>query len=520
MGNINIITNRDGLLGQTADTLRQTNQVFKALLADEMANEVRKANTTTGINTSTGLVWYDLQAGAKLLYPVLTPLRNEIPRVMGDGGTATNWKAITGINVGRVSIGVSEGNRNAAMQTTEQDYLAKYATIGLENFVTFEGDEAAGKFDDSKSLASRTLLQAMMIGEEGVIIGGNASLALGTTPTPAVAAIGSGGTIPTATVVSVICAALTYDGYVNGSVSAGIIASVTRTNADSSQDTFGGGVAQKSAGANVTTAAASSSVSAVVGTPVKGAVAYAWFWGTVGNETLGAITTINSVLITTAVGSGTQLASSLPTADNSTNALLFDGMITQIMKPGSNSYVYSMPNGAAGTGTGLTASGAGGVTEIDNALRSFWDNYRLSPEEILVNSQELTNITKKVISNGGAPLFRFNIDGQKGESADVTVTAGSVVGSYLNQFALGGGTLIAIRLHPNIPAGTIIFRRKSSPYPISNVTNIMEIRTRRDYYQVAWPLRTRKYEFGVYASEVLAIYFTPAFGIISNIANA
>lgn len=518
MGNINIISNRDGLIGQTADTLRQTNQVFKALLADEMANEVRKANTTTGISTQTGLTWYDLQAGAKLLYPVLTPLRNEIPRVQGDGGTATNWKAITGINVGRVSIGVSEGNRNASMQTTEQDYLAKYATIGLENFCTFEADEAAEKFDDAKSLASRTLLQAMMIGEEGVIIGGNASLALGTTPTPTVAAIASGGTINTGTVVSVIAVALTYDGWVNGSVASGIIASITRTNADSSTDTFGGGVAQKSVAANVTTGANSASVSAVVANPVKGAVAYAWYWGTVGNETLGAITTINSVLITTPTGTGTQLASSLPAADNSKNALLFDGILTQICTTGSNSYCYSMPNGTAGTGTGLTANSSGGITEIDNALRSFWDNYRLSPEEILVNAQELGNITKKVIAGGGTPLFRFNMD--KNEGADVTVTAGAVVGSYLNQFALGGGTLVQIRLHPNVPPGTIIFRRKSAPYPISNVTNIMEIRTRKDYYQVAWPLRTRKYEFGVYASEVLAIYFTPAFGIITNIGNS
>ena len=517
MSIINIFTNRDGLIGQTADTLRGTNAVFKALLADEMAQEIRK-NTTTGITTSTGLNWFDLQAGAKLLYPVLTPLRNEIPRVQGDGGTATNWKAITGINVGRVSIGVSEGNRNAAMQTTEQDYLAKYVTIGLENFVTFEADESAEHFDDSKSLASRTLLQAMMIGEEGVIVGGNATLPLGTTPTPTVAAVGSGGAIGTGIVVSVIGVALAYDGWVNGSVSGGVIAAVTRTNADASVDTFGGGVAQKSVGANVTTGSASSSVTAVIPAPVLGAVAYAWFWGTVGNETLGAITNTNTVLIKTAAGTGAQLASALPSTDNSKNALLFDGMITQICTAGSNSYIYAMPNGVAGVGTGLTSNSSGGVVEIDNALRSFWDNYRLSPEEILVSAQELNNITTKVIAGGGTPLFRFNID--KADGADVTVTAGAVVGSYLNKFSLGGGTLIQVRLHPNIPAGMMIFRRKSAPYPISNVTNITEMRTRREYYQVAWPLRTRKYEFGVYASEVLAIYFTPAFGIIYNIANS
>jgi len=42
--------------------------------------------------TSTGLVNYDLTGPAKKLYPVLSPLRNALPRVMGNGDTATRWK--------------------------------------------------------------------------------------------------------------------------------------------------------------------------------------------------------------------------------------------------------------------------------------------------------------------------------------------------------------------------------------------------------------------------------------------
>ena len=38
----------------------------------------------------------------------------------------------------------------------------------------------------------------------------------------------------------------------------------------------------------------------------------------------------------------------------------------------------------------------------------------------------------------------------------------------------------------------------------------MQIRTRQDYYQIEWPLRTRKYEYGVYADEVLQHYFPPS----------
>src|ERR1039458_5630126 len=68
-----------------------------------------------GITTSTGLVFYSLEPQAKLLYPVLTPFRNIIPRVgtPQGSGTAEHWKTITGINSTNIYAGVSEGQRNA-----------------------------------------------------------------------------------------------------------------------------------------------------------------------------------------------------------------------------------------------------------------------------------------------------------------------------------------------------------------------------------------------------------------------
>ena len=45
------------------------------------------------------------------------------------------------------------------------------------------------------------------------------------------------------------------------------------------------------------------------------------------------------------------------------------------------------------------------------------------------------------------------------------------------------------------------------------------MRCRRDYYQLEWPLKTRKYEYGVYFDGVLQNYFPPAFGMITNIGK-
>src|SRR6202012_1636246 len=129
------------------------------------------------------------------------------------------------------------------------------------------------------------------------------------------------------------------------------------------------------------------------------AVGYAWFWGTAGSEVLGALTSVNSVVIT-AAASGTQTAASMPAADNSQNALVFDGLLTQSFNSSLNAYFAAQPTGTAGMGTPLTADTEGGIGEFDAALKSFWDNYRLSPTTIYVSSQEMLNIHKKIMQGG------------------------------------------------------------------------------------------------------------------------
>jgi hypothetical protein len=477
---------------------------------------------------ATGLVWYDLEAPAKIIYPVITPLRNMIARVDGKGSTATHWKAITGVNITGVRAGVSEGNRNATIATQLKNYTAPYKGWGLEDNVTFEADYASAGFDDAKARAVEGLLRSVMIAEEAMIVGANTSLSLGTTGTPQLASSVTGGAIPLSTVVKVYCFALTAEGYRFASIIGGVTVTGTRTNADGSTDTIYGGYAAKSVQATITTNAGSSanSITAYVA-PTTGALAYAWYWGPNAAETIGAITTINSVTITTSAGAGTQKAADLGATVSDKDPLLFDGLLYFILGAGqednasaSGAYVAVQPTGVAGTGTPLTPDGAGGVVEIETALKDRWDNYRLSPELMLVNSQELVNISRAVMTGGAAPLFRFNLD--SGNSAGVnnlTVTAGSVVGNYLNKYTMSGGSLVKVMLHPNVPPGTIIFYTKTLPYPLSNVSNLLDMKMRRDYYQIEWVLKSRKFEYGIYADGVLRCFFPPAFGCITNIAN-
>jgi hypothetical protein len=496
-------------LQQVLDALKSAQS--KPIYDPRLPDGLEKSTFAQASSATSGLTFYDLEVGAKFLYPVLTPLRNVIPRVSGRGGIQANWRAVTAINTSGLRIGVSGGNRGGVQAIGTTDYTAAYKGIGIETNVDFEAQYAGQNFDDIRSIAAKVGLESLMLGEEAMILGGNNSIALGTTPTPALTASTSGGSLATAT-YSVICVALTLDAFMNGTVAGGIQASISRTNADASSDTFGGGSAQKSANATVSVTGPNGSVAATV-TAVNGAVAYAWFWGAAASEVLGAITTINSVSIT-ATATGTQTAASLPSSDQSQNALAFDGLLTQAFKSGSNAYVFTQATGTAGTGTPLTADGSGGIVEIDTVLKNHWDNYRLSPDTIWVNSQEALNISKKILSGSSTAAQRFVFDTRQD-----TLGGGIMVRTYLNRFSMAGGAVLDIKVHPNMPAGTILMTTKMLPYPLSNVGNVIQIRTRQDYYQIEWPLRSRKYEYGVYSDQVLQHYFPPSMTVITNIGN-
>lgn len=474
-----------------------------------------------GITQALGLVAYDLEAGAKLLFPVITPLRNRIPREGGGIGTATHWKAVLGINTSNFGAGVEEGKRSRVISISEQDRVAAYAGLGFENNVSFEAQYAGRTFEDARALAVQTGLWSLMIAEELNILGGfsgSNGLLLGTTPTP-VATLSGTGSMTTGT-TKVFCVALTMQALLNigvGVVPAATVLAgptVTYNNADGTTTTTGAGTAQVSAGSNTVTIV--NGVTAHVA-PVKGASGYAWFC--TGGQTaaasaaLAAITTINSVALT-ADGLGTSVASTFA-SDGSADTTVFDGVITQALA-GTGLYA-TQATGTDGVGTGLTADGATGIVEIDADLKSFWDTRRLSPSRILLSSQEVQNINKKVIGNGGAPLLRYNMDAGGGH---VDITAAQAVGNYLNKFSMAGGQLVKLELHPNMPPGTILYMTERLPYPLPRVTNILQMKTRQEYYQIEWPLRTRLYEYGVYVDEVLQMYAPFAFGVRTNIGNS
>lgn len=475
----------------------QLAQKIEALLAAAKGGPAVLHKST--FNLATNLLAYDLTPYAYQAYPVLTPLRNETPRWPGRGGNAVHWKLINGVNTNLIDIGVEEGKRSGEIAVNLIDALAQYKVVGLDASVTFEAQEGSEFYDDALAREAESLLNSMMIGEEKVLLWGNGgnpggtSSALGTPPTPATAVGVPAGTLSAATYKVWVCG-LTLQGYNNSTVAGGVKTTITRNNLDGSTSTYGAGSSNISAASNGTALSGSQSLLCTVAA-MPGAAAYAWFVGTTaGTAALAAITTVNSVTVT-AAPAGSQVSTAI-TADNSVNSLVFDGLIPQIVAA-NTAYIKSLD------GATLTSDSAAGINEVETGLQFLWDNFRLGIQKLYVSSVQAKKIKQLVLANGGSPLIRLNMDAGAGRS--IELGAGAMIGTYLNPFT---GEEFLVQIHPNMPPGTMLGVATQLPYKVSNVPAPFGVRTRRDYYEIRWPVVTRQYTHGVYASECLE-YHTP-----------
>lgn len=510
---------RPGFL--TRDRANEVLDFAKAAFSNPLGQDGNTLEKT--VTQATGLVNYDLRAPALNLFPTITPLRNAFARKQRTNpGTALNYKRINSITGSGFNFmgWVPEGQRAGRMSYSADPQAVPYVTIGEEDSLTEEARLAAEGFEDEDAMVQLRTLLKLMSKEEAGLLSGNASLALGVPGTPTLAASGSGATLPALT-YSVIVVALTQAGYMQSSLTAGVATSQVVTGADSKTFTLNGGSSNKSTAATQAVTLGQT-LSATVAA-VNGAVAYAWFVGASGSETLQAITTINSATFAAPLAGSRQAATVIAADYSRNNGLAYDGFLTQGFSAGAggNAYVLALPSGAAGVGTQLTSSGYGSVNEIDIMLKSMWDQYRVSPTVIYVNSQEQRSITKlSLTGSGSAPLLRYNVEAGADGTAHFQGTAGNVVSFYFNPYSPDGGTKIPVKIHPNLAPGTImaVCERLPAWYVQNETPAVAEVITRKDYYTETWPKTTRAQDYGVYCQSALAIYAQFCVSILTNIA--
>lgn len=519
---------------------------FDEYMQKKYGSNLHKADT---ISQATNLLWYDLSEVVQQLYPYkeLTPRISRLPRIAGDGGNSHRWKRVVGVNVNNLGGGVAEGDRGGRTALATQDMMSKYYTLGFEASETFEARLGGRNLrPETLGMAVQAQLRSLRIFEEKALINNASTVQLGTTPTPvavAGAVTGVTGSWSAATVY-IACVALTGMGRLNYSTYSsttnlgGVPGQITRLNADGSSTTYGGGSAQPSA--ETSASPTGTQAVTVTVTPVAGAMSYAWFAGAVsGTLYLAGLTPSNQVILRQIPATTNQPMANLKVSgvyqDNSVDVFTPDGVIPQLAgavtgpDPGrimatnpllpsttnssdtittsaSGALIYTMHN----ANTGLTIQGSN-FAEIDVLLQAAYDQYKIGYDRMLISSADSIDTWGAMLgqsaSNSNYRIL-FDADQETGR-----IVAGRRVTAYFNKVM---GNTLEVEIHPYMPPGTIMFWSDQSPYELSGVANLIEAMVRQDYYQIQWPWRSRRYEFGIYVDEVFPVNFCPGFALITN----
>jgi hypothetical protein len=404
--------------------LQQTFDLIKGVISSTPMNNAVSPDVAKAFNLALNLVPYNLEHGAKLLFPVMSPIRNQIPRRKGYG-KATQFKAITGIDTtGSVStLFALEGTKGNTVTTQETDVTIGYVSMGKGDQVTLEADIQGQGQVDARAIATANLLRAFMISEEQAILGAQG---------PTGQATSAGG----------------------GSV------------------TIGGQIGN-SAACTMTHAATSSSLGA--GTYQAYQVAHTYM----GNA-------LPQSAATSVVASAGDTLTITPVATAGQPVLSYDiyyklSTDTNYVKVSTNGKPVLVASYSAGSATNSGAytaavNGALAKSNIDTMLRSMWDNSRANPDQMWLNSFEAQTITNLTLTTG-APYF-LTVDKQEGATVNFRAER------YVNPVT---GNRVKVDVHPYINQGTVLVLSSQMPawYPASDIPSVWTMDLPLDYTQLS-----------------------------------
>ena len=461
--------------------------------------------SNTGVTTGLGLLGYPLEAPAKLLYPVPTPLRNSIPR-QTVGGSAVNYRKVTDINKALLWGSVAEATssttgRNSFVSFAEADVALNFKSVQMETLITPEAQFGAnslltpGQDFQAMEFATLSLLQNTMLAEERLDLGGNIT-ALGK-----VTGVTKTGVTQAATGVGSLSNGTNYYIYVTARTLYGNLANVIGqggTGSDQSGETTGDEFTiATTAGGN----AGDESIT-ITWAALKGAVDY--------NVYIGASSGVANAKYYGTYTAPTALIESVPStarpngADKTANALDYDGLVALCAVSGAGYYKDL-------AGATLTGDSTTGVAELDDAFLSFWNSYKVSPDVIWVNATQKKKIDTIVLGSA-APIVRI-----EGQAGDLNFTGTLAVKSVMNRYL---GVEVPVKVHPFLPAGTMLMvgNNLGPYYPNARIANNVVKMLGWDYRKIDFALAKRAQEMGIDFRGALLNYAPFAMGVIQSVA--
>ncbi|HEY2763401.1 MAG TPA: hypothetical protein VGJ13_05225 [Pseudonocardiaceae bacterium] len=499
-----------------------TPDIRKGLSEDDLASvsaalEQLKAATpslTKDINLtnpiSTGLVAFDLEAPAKMLFPRPTPLRNRIPRTRGYG-TSHKFKVISGITgsgtggVGNLHPGIVDStqtnfavsgasnslyyHRGPKISYAGYDVTVPYVQNGVSDEVTWSAQFAGQGYQDIRSLSRTSLLYSSMLMEERLLL-----MNRGTTS-------GFSGAMAAPTGVTLTDRAPAAGETALSGVTTNIYVKVT-----SDAGAFGESVATAAA----TVAVTSGHVVDLAFTDAAQALGYnyyvstgasdpgdasRWFW-----QRVSGLPTGGKIVLQGALPTG---GKTVPTSDTSAYPAAYDGILPIVM--GANSGYNKKINAAFATG------GSAG-TELQSGFSSLYDSVKADPDRALFNGADRKQLSE-ALKTGNSTNYQLKIT----QDEISGVTLGDVAVAVLNEVT---GKRVEFEVHPWLPQGVVPILSDTLPLPDSQVSNVWSVVNVQDYMGVDWPVLQFTYDTSSYWFGTFICYAPQWNGCLSGITKA
>jgi PKD repeat protein len=488
-------------------------------IGDETVALVREAmgDATRAITMASGLVGYELEAPAKVIVPVVTPLVNMLPRRRGNGADIVHWKAITSFDTSRNWGVLADGGTPSQVTYAVASLQNTMQTIGLMNAVTFQAQWRGRALEaDVRARRIAELLYQLKMTEERWLLG--ASTYLMTPPAPIVATAATGGSIAAGTYWVKVTAKNTQGETTSspatkivttGATSTLTITVFTVPNATQYNIYIGSGASQPAdsalwlqagiSGANAQQPAIGATVTLADGATVMPS-------GEVNPAILPL--TLSAPPATTGTALSTVAANTAKTfVDGSGTPLMWDGLIAQALNN------TSLANGATlGAQVAQPADPTGklALADIDNLLAGMYLQAAGDPDYIIMNPLDNVRLTNLVV---GAGQLRYVV--QAGDSADQgQLTAQYRVTRYLNKST---GREIPIILDRYCPQGYMVFLPVTVPFPVPEVSSAIEIETNQEYWGVDFAVTDSNFRFADYVDETVKVFFLGGLGVIRGI---
>ena len=474
-------------------------------LATSTADIAKDISLTSPLNSS--FAAFDLEAPAKYLVPVPTPLRNKLPRTKGVG-TAHRIKRITGFSnaiTGAANIhpGISETtqnnfavngsanplylNRGPKISYTADDKIFAYSSFGLSDDVTFDAQYSGLGYQDLIATSARTLLYSTMLAEEKMLLMGRGT-----------SGNGFAGALAAPTITATARTAATGE----TPISAG-----TKVWVKATSDAGAYGDSVVSTAASATPDGSTQVIDVVVSTSVSGALGYKVFAGAAASEPADSAKYYQGRSATTKFTIQGTLAvagdvASNHAADTSAYSAGYDGILAYVL--GSQSGYNNNIN------TTFSTSNPG--VEFQTAFAAMYANNLANPDEIFLNGADRKQLSDS-IKNGSTANYRLNLS--QNDAGDYV--GGAVIGALHNEVT---GKLVDLTVHPYLPQGVAPILSYVLPFENSEVSNLWAAVNVQDYTYLNWPKIQLQNEASTYYRGTFVSYGPSWSGAVSGIKAA